>query len=413
MLYLNGDNDLYHEVLYAVDMLETVGSTEDINILALVDGRRGSAHGYGRIWEGTRLLYITHDDRIGQINSLVLQEMGEQNMGSAATLESFVRKCREYPAQKYIFGTFAHGRGIIDTKTLTQPGRHKSLAISVDDTDKSRMSLPDFRTAVQRGLNGEKFDLMILFSCLSNMVEVSYALKDVTNYLIASEDEIRIVNSPPGEFQIRGIKFEEPLRAMQGNPALTIGEYGNITIDTFIEQYARDVNLQDKNGRSLACRYAASMALVDCRALDDLANQLDQLAVQIKAGLTAEDQAADLIRAIRTTFTETQRYSSFMNLEYYDLQGFLRNLAQKTSDRELKRSCLDVVKFVRDGVIVYEQHTPDSLSFGISIYLSNPLIPENVFQAHQAMYRKSLFSRNTSWDEMIEVIRKRMVYGCN
>jgi hypothetical protein len=37
------------------------------------------------------------------------------------------------------------------------------------------------------------------------MVEVGYALRDITEYLIASEDEIRIVNDPPGSFQIRGI----------------------------------------------------------------------------------------------------------------------------------------------------------------------------------------------------------------
>ena len=73
MLYLNGDNNLTHEVLHAVDMLETVGSSDELNIIALVDGRPGSGHGYGQGWDGSKLLYITRDTRIGEINSLVLQ----------------------------------------------------------------------------------------------------------------------------------------------------------------------------------------------------------------------------------------------------------------------------------------------------------------------------------------------------
>jgi len=73
MLYMNGDNNLTHEVLYSLDMIETVGSSDDINILALVDGRPGVDHGYGNNWDGTKLLYITRDTRIGEINSLIEQ----------------------------------------------------------------------------------------------------------------------------------------------------------------------------------------------------------------------------------------------------------------------------------------------------------------------------------------------------
>ena len=180
------------------------------------------------------MLYITRDDHIGEINSPVLADLGEQNLGNPETLEWFIKECFAYSAQRYIFSTFAHGRGIIDTKMLVPPGQHKTLAISFDETDGSYMTLQEFRQAVRQGLNGNKFDAMVMFSCLANMVEVGYALKDLTDYLIGSEDEIRIVNTPPGRFQIRGIKFEEPLKAITTNPRLTIFDFGKITIDTFI-----------------------------------------------------------------------------------------------------------------------------------------------------------------------------------
>ncbi|NNL78424.1 MAG: hypothetical protein HKO68_19005, partial [Desulfobacterales bacterium] len=197
MLYLNGDNNLTHEVLYALDMVETVGSSDDINLIALVDGRPGSGQPYGDAWNGSKLVYVTQDDQIGKINSIVLQDLGEQDLGSPETLENFIKKSLNFPADRYIFCTFTHGRGIIDTGSLTMPGPHKSLAISVDETNDSQLNLAEFRLAVQRGLQGRKFDAMVFFSCLTNMIEVGYGLRDLTSYLIASQDEIRIVNQPP------------------------------------------------------------------------------------------------------------------------------------------------------------------------------------------------------------------------
>jgi len=408
MLYLNGDNNLTHEVLHAVDMLETVGSSDDLNILALVDGRPGGDHGYGQGWDGSKLLYIMHDTRIGEINSLVLQDMGEQNMGEPETLALFIKHGLGYPADRYVFGTFAHGRGVIDTQTFATPGPHKSLAISPDETDGSMMTLQGFRHAVQRGLNGKKFDAMVFFSCLTGMVEVGYALKDLTQYLIVSEDEIRIVNNPPGSFQIRGIKFEEPLKAIRSNPDLSIYDFGKITIDTFIEQYSREVTLKDSHERPYTCRYSAALALIESQALNQLAGSLNKLAGYITDRLSASDDSKVLLNEIQSALSKTQRYSSFMNLEYYDLLDFIQRLAGKTRDQRLTASCLEVVDIIRNKVVVYEKHTPDSSSNGLSIFFPNYLIPDNIFYSHQKMYQESKFCQDTRWDEMIDLIRKRM-----
>ena len=36
----------------------------------------------------------------------------------------------------------------------------------------------------------------------ANMVAVDYAMSDLTRYLVGSQDEIRLVNEPPGQYQI-------------------------------------------------------------------------------------------------------------------------------------------------------------------------------------------------------------------
>jgi hypothetical protein len=412
MFYLNGDNNLTHEVLYTLDMLETVGSSDEINILALIDGRPGSEQTYGVSWEASKLVYVTQDNQIGKINSIILQDLGEQNLGSPETLESFIKTCMRYTADHYIFCIFTHGRGIIDTNTLATPGQHKSLAISIDETDAAHINLMDFRSAVQRGLDGKKFDAMVFFSCLTNMVEVGYGLKDLTRYLIGSEDEIRIVNKPPGRFQIRGIKFEEPLKAIQSNPSLSILDFGKITIDSFIEQYAQGVHLKDSSGINHLCHYSATMSIVDCRGFDQLAVYLDTLAGYINDRLEADD-VLTLLKEIQITLSKTQRFASFLNLEYYDLLDFLSYLAAKTQDLRLKKLCRETTYFIERDIIIYERHTSDYSAKGISIYLSNFLVPENIFQSHQTMYRKSSFSRDTSWDEMIESLRHQMRHHHN
>jgi hypothetical protein len=59
-----------------------------------------------------------------------------------------------------------------------------------------------------------------------------------------------------------------------------------------------------------------------------------------------------------------------------------------------------------DQVLVYERRTSDGVATGMSVYLSSPLVPENVYQAHQAMYAQSRFGQDTRWDEMISCFRQ-------
>ncbi|MDZ7582751.1 MAG: hypothetical protein U5R30_19750 [Deltaproteobacteria bacterium] len=99
---MNGDNNLTDEVLHAVDMMESVGSSKHLTILAQVDGRRNSRHEHGKDWETARLLYITQDDQIGVKNSLVLMEFGELDLGDPQTLEDFITTCLRFPADRYV-----------------------------------------------------------------------------------------------------------------------------------------------------------------------------------------------------------------------------------------------------------------------------------------------------------------------
>ena len=406
LCYMNGDNDLGQEVLHALDMMETAGSTAAVNVIALVDSHPRWLGPYDAAWSRTRLLHLRADPLIGRITSPVLEEWGEADLGAPQTLVRFVRTAlAQFPAQRYLFYTFAHGQGVIDTRCYDPPSPPaKSVSFSRDDTSGQKMSLDQFHKALQISLEGRRFDLMVLFSCLANMVEVGYTLSDVTHLLVSSQDEIRLVNEPPGQYQIRGLRFEEFIAGLQSRPNADITTLSRALVDGHVDNYNQDVRLPTGIADARTCRYAGSMALVDAAALPELGAALDHLARTLIRH--ADDPAT--VRAMHAALSAAQPFASFLNLEYYDLQGFIRNLRAGPNPPGLEAACDRVLEVLRARVLVYARQTPDRQANGMSIYLSHPLVPENIFQAHQQLYRANAFSRTTQWDEMIRAFRPRL-----
>ncbi len=408
MCYMNGDNDLTEEVLHAVDRMEMVGSSDEVNVFALVDGGSRATRSYGDDWTGTKFLHISRDDVIGRLGSRVVADLGEKNLADPSTLHDFVEACLRYPADRYIFLFFSHGRGIIDTRSLSMPGPEKTLSISPDDTDRAIMTHQQFRDAIHRAMGVNRFDLMVLFSCLTNMVEVGYSLRDTTRYLVASEDEIRLVNHPPGTFQIRGIKFEQLLAMLRDEPDVSAQGLGQAVVDAYIDQYTRDIPLPGNDRGFSFKRFAGGLSLIDCSHYDAVADRLDALARHIQKKIVDPSDGKSMLESFRRTLGKSQRYGSFMNLEYYDLQDFLENLNRQCRDPATKRYCREAIEEISSKLVVYEKHTKDCRSNGVSIYLSHFLIPENIYRSHRQMYRACLFSRETAWDDMIDLFRNRM-----
>ncbi len=407
--YMNGDNNLANEVLYAVDMMETVGSSQDVDIIALVDGKPGENGGYGAQWENTKLLHITRDDEIGVINSTVIEDMGEENLGDPKVLEKFIKKSLKYPSDKYIFILFGHGRGIIDTKSLDTQRDYKSALLSPDDTGQRAMNHREFNQAIKKGLSGEKFHLMLFFSCLTNMVEVGYELQDVTNYMIGSEDEVRMVNKPPGRYQIRGIEPEKLIGELISNPDVAALEMGKVTIDSFVSQYETEVNIQNEDGTGFTAKYPATLALVNCQKYSKLSNSLDILSKYLVEQMNIKPSGKEVLTNLHTAINASQKYPSFLNLEYLDLQDVLEHLSDYSEDIHLKKLCQNSIDILENELILYERHTDDSQSNGVSIFLPSFLVPDNVYRSHMSMYRNSRFSQDTSWGELIDTYRTQML----
>ena len=255
LCYMNGDNDLALEVLHALDMMETVGSSPSVNVIALVDGHPQWLAPYDAVWSRARLVHLQADPQIGRITSPVLEEWGEADLGAPETLERFVRTALDrFPARRYLFYTFAHGQGVIDTRCYQAEVPAKTVSISRDDTSGRKLTMNQFHRALKQGLNSRRFDLMVLFSCLANMVEVGYTLSDVTHFMVSSQDEIRLVNKPPGRYQIRGLRFENLIARLKERPGADIRNLGRALVDSHVNSYEKDVLLPGNGESDKACR---------------------------------------------------------------------------------------------------------------------------------------------------------------
>jgi hypothetical protein len=95
-------------------------------------------------------------------------------------------------------------------------------------------------------------------------------------------------------------------------------------------------------------------------------------------------------------------------MEYYDLANFIRNLRNSIGQPDLLEATAAALKTIEDRVLLYERHTQDCDSSGMSVYISNPLVPDNIYTAHQALYSASAFARDTQWDEMIDAYRLKI-----
>ena len=109
MAYVMGDTDLEPYALDDLTEMATVGSSEDLNIVAMVDRSPDySDDGVLNLedWEDTKLLEVQEGEFV------VAADLGELNTGSSDTLAAFIETAiSDYPADNYALLLWDHGGG--------------------------------------------------------------------------------------------------------------------------------------------------------------------------------------------------------------------------------------------------------------------------------------------------------------
>ncbi len=233
LVYLDADNDLEKYGIIDVNEMEQVGSDANVNIVVQFDRIPGEDDSNGD-WTGTRRYYVTKDTDTATINSTMVQDMGEINMGDGASLTNFLRwGMTNYPAERYFVIMWNHGGGwrskapITTTTSLVKgvcwdyTDGHDYLTMAEVNT-----SLNTIATEFTHPINIVGFD-----ACIMGLAEIAYMVKGPVAY--PTETVIFSQANEPGE----GWDYAGFLASFVANYNDTALELSKDVVDTYYESY--------------------------------------------------------------------------------------------------------------------------------------------------------------------------------
>lgn len=388
MVYMDSDNNL--EYAGIVDFMEmaSVGSTKDINIVVQMDRIPGHSNAHGD-WTGTRRFIIRQGDNPGVVP---VQDLGEQNMGDPAVLQSFVEwAVTNYPANHYALSIWNHGDGWrmirerlrSDALTRSSAGEQDvavARAVSSDDTDNDILYMKEVQNALQaakpmiKDRNGTmvKLDVVGFDACLMGMVEVAYALRDVTNYMVGSEE------LEPGN----GWPYDTILGDLTATPTFSARDLAGIIVTKYGNAYTNGI----------------TQSSADIAKLNDLCLEIDQFT----GAMNSEWPAIKRARNNSMTYHITG-FTSFWGVDLYD---FADNVENEVSSNAIKTAAQELKQAIRD-FITNERHSPDrDGSNGIAIYFPPDQNAFNNDPDHHAYQESNTFMKvdfvnSYQWDNWL------------
>lgn len=355
LIYLDADNNLETAGVGDFQEMAKVGSSSLVNIVVQMDRHPGTNlpqyTGFYGGWDGTRRFLVKKDD---DPSVTPLQDLGEKNMGDPEVLRDFVEwGVKNYPAKHYALVIWNHGDGwratmqklMLKIKDARSRGEQEwgiSKAIAHDDTDNDVLYMKEVQTALEsavtnlKGNNGfEKFDIIGFDACLMGMVEVAYAMRNVTNYMVGSED------LEPGD----GWPYDLILKELISAQSVTPDKLAGIIVTEYVNSY---------RGRT-----GITQGAVDISKLNPLVTAIDAFTNK------ANTEWSGLKEARKNTEEFNRMTFSTWGV---DLRDFADKVFNQVTSVELRGAALDLRNAVDDFVII-EGHSSDLPgSYGVSIY---------------------------------------------
>jgi len=372
MVYLDADNNLESAGIDDINEMEIVGSTTEVNIVVQVDripysvlasNNEGYADDISNSnWTTTRRYYITQDFDSVQINSQLISDLGELNMGTPQTLINFANwAVTNYPAKKYLLVIWNHGGGFRSSAYTTKD-------IAWDDTsggDKITMAELEYALSAISTQMGKNIDIVGMDACLMAMTEVAYQIKDYADILVTSEE------SEPND----GWPYDTILGELVGNPTISSTQLADTIVNRYIYSYS---SFDDVTQSAINLSY-----------MDTLASQLSAMALAIMS-----DTLTPTINYINAA-NSGQYYSDW---DFIDLYDFCNKVLTYSYNVQVKSIALSIQQTLVSSVVINSNFDGGSVSGskGLSIYF--PYI------AYDNYYNNTNFAQDTKWDEMLSYL---------
>ena len=377
LVYLDGDNSLEEVAIEDINEMEEIGSTEDVNILALVD-RTPHYDSSNGDWTGTRLYRITKDaDHSNNIVSELVHDYGELDMSDPQVLENFLLFCQNaYPAERTTLTLWDHGDGVYpkNTNRNNQAGTITPQGICWDDTtgmdpwlclttDEIAATLADVRA-----VTGKKIEIINMDACLMQSIEIAYEWRNEVNYLVGSQADV------PGG----GNNYAALLQVLTNDPMITTLGFAETLVDEYYNYYTT-------KGKGFETYSALSLGV-----------EFDNLITAFKDFATALKSTTDL----KGAYISWKNVTHFTVREYDDLYDLADNLITNSLDVNVVNKAKSLQEALGNAIVKHhETANYQGNAFGLSILLASNDEWPNYSAANQ--YTSLLLSKDTDWDEFI------------
>jgi hypothetical protein len=318
MVYMDADNNLDDWAYHNLDLMDNVGSTDDVNVVVLWDGYFRPAGLYKVILDG-----------IEPVSGFSLNGT-EVNMGDPETLEAFVDfVTKKFRADHYFLVLWDHGNaltgGCVDEHTGV-PGL---------PTDRLR------QYEVAEALDDYHIDIIAWDACLQAMMEVAYEyvmLGVDSDYLVASEEYIALYGYP----------YDAILQALVDNPEISERDFAVTVAIEYAEYYRPRAHF---NGGVMA-----TLSVIDLSTIEEAEGDLSELTALLKTKLEDNfDTYRDLISEARGggSLPWGEAWGSWIDLPTFTLG--LYELASE--DEDIRALAGDVSDTLINETIVYVGNT--------------------------------------------------------
>jgi hypothetical protein len=341
MIYLDADNSLESFGMMNLQQLETVGSTDQVAFVVLMDTLSGPAN----------LYYV------GNGQSQVIGNWGEVNMGDPATMSEFIKLGhKDYPARNYAMISWDHGGGW--------------RGLNWDDTSTAQlgtsafMNMTGLRTAVADG--GVDFSVFAFDQCLMAQPEVAYQMRGYADYLVFSEETI----------YGQGFPYDMLARDIVAQPPIGGEEMATTMVKDFAAYYD-----------SITWANDWTISAFDM-------SQMNKLTVAVTdLGLSSLATLSTYKSQFKNDLAGTQNY---YYPYYHDLKGYAMNVYtdKAITDKRVKNAANEVINAVDAGIILSINSKHNSDSHGLSIYFPSF---KNSYLGLKPAYEDVPFADDTGW----------------
>lgn len=360
LVYINADNNLDENGVDDMNEMESVGSTDQLNIVTQLD-----REGAGGTWR-----YLVHkDSNMAEITSPVLETMPEQDMGSPDTLQAFIQWGMEkYPAKKTAVIIWNHGSG-----WEKKQNRFGTKGVSYDDDSGNHLSVVQVGAVLKElsAKRGQKFEIIGYDACLMQMAEVAAEAVGSAKFQVASEE------TEP----LDGWPYDKVFEGIAANPTWNGAEAGKHIVHAYGESY--NGGSQGDSDTTQSC--------IDLERFAEFKTAADAYVAALQSNAAHTAPVNEAIGASQ----------SYAEPDHKDMVDFIDQVSSRITDQAVIEAGNALKAALTDKVIVASHLTGSSLeaSKGLAVWL-----PSYVSQSLMSSYKQLAWSAGTQWDELVTVL---------